>query len=345
MPSIFSRETLVVSKPSLRGILYFLLSIPLVILAAEIAARTPIGTRLPAPSVHADSFLFDAKIYRLESQLRRDGTLDCLFLGSSVANSDIDPDLVEQVYRAQTGETVHCFNLGMPAMTIDTAAAIADAAITRFHPKVVIYAILPRDVHDAIANVDFLASADWVKFNCGVPSLDGWLVNRSYAYRYLLAWRYWLQIPNRVKMEAETHPLTAKGYQPAQGFREPYIENLTLTPARLREAWSDPSQAQSVRNFLALQQRDVKIVFLEGPAYHEPDSSDAETWRAYDEEYLPTLIRILDENQIPFWRTQRLAIQIPKAHWYDWLHLNSDGAATFSRWLGDTLAANAWLFK
>lgn len=345
MPPIFSRATLVLSKPSLRGIFYFLLTVPLVLLAAEIVARTPPGSLLPAPSVNADNFLLDAKIYALENQVRRDGTLDCLFLGSSVANSDIDPAAAEQVYHEHTGKIVHCFNLGLPAMTLETATALADAAITRFHPKVILLAILPRDLHDTIANVDYLARIDWIKYNRGLPSLNGWLVNHSYAYRYFLTWRYWLALPNRAKMEAETHPLTPQGFQPAQGFRQPYIENLTMTPARLRETWSDPRQIQAVEAFLALRQKDVKIVFLEGPAYHASDLSDAETWRVYETEYLPTLNQILDENGIPFWRAQSIAAEIPKEHWYDWLHLNSAGANTFSEWLGREMAGNAGLFK
>ncbi len=349
MNSIFTRETLRIkistSSPFLRGILYFILTIPLVILAAEIAARSPLGGLLPAPSVNADSFLFDAKIYRLEAQVRREGTLDCLFLGSSVANSDIDPAIVEQAYRERTGETIHCYNLGLPAMTLETAAALADAAIERFRPKVIIYAILPRDVHDVIANVDYLADIAWVTYNRGASSREGWLVNHSYAYRYYLTWRYWLAIPNRAKIEAETQPLTPKGYQPAPSRREPYIPNLTMTPKRLRETWEDARQVQAVENFLALQQKGVRIVFLEGPAYHESDSSDTETWLAYDNEYLPTLLQVLDSNRVPFWRTQSIAVQIPQPQWYDWLHLNSEGAAVFSQWLGEWMAENKELFK
>lgn len=343
--TIFSRETLAFSPPSLRGIFYFLITIPIVVLAAEMVARTPIGRLLPAPSVQADNFLFDAKIYQLENQTRRDGKLDCLFLGSSVANSDIDPAVVEQAYLEQTGETIHCFNLGLPAMTIETASALAEAAVKRFHPRVIVYAILPRDVDDAIANVEYIGKTDWIKYNRGIPSLGGWLVNNSYTYRYFQTWRYWQALPNRAKMEAETSPLAAKGYQPAQGIREPYIENLTMTPERLSEAWNDPRHAQAVQYFLSLQQKGVKIVFLEGPSYHEVDASDAETWRVYNAEYLPTLIQILDENQIPFWRTQEIAIAIPKAQWFDWLHLNADGAAAFSQWLGGVMAENEELFK
>jgi hypothetical protein len=345
MPPIFSRETLTLSKPSLRGIFYFLLTIPLVLLAAEIVSRTPLGNLLPAPSVNAESFLFDAKIYELEQQIRRDGTLDCLFLGSSVANSDIDPAVVEQVYRERTGKTIHCYNLGLPALTLENATPIAEAAITRFHPKVIIYAILPRDVHDVIANVNYLEKIDWVTFHRGAPTLNGWLVNHSYGWRYFLTWRYWLTIPNRAKMEEETRWLTSKGFQPAMNVREPYIPNQTMTPERLREAWDDPRQAAAVERFLALREKGAQIIFIEGPAYHEHDASDSETWLAYESEYLPTLVQIFESNQIPFWRTDSIAVQIPKEHWYDWLHLNQYGAVTFSQWIGEMMAENDWLFK
>jgi hypothetical protein len=346
---LFSSDTLDLkfsrSSPILRGILYFFLTIPILLLLAEIIARSPLGTLLPAPSIQADNFLFDAKIYALERQVRQDGKLDCLFLGSSVSNSDIDPDLVEQTYLSQTGETIHCFNLGMPALTLKNATAIADAAITRFHPKVLIYAVLPRDLNDVTANVDHLEQIDWVTYNRGLPTLNGWLVNHSYAWRYFITWRYWLTTKNRVKMAEDTLWLTGKGFQPAQGFRVPYIPNPTMTPERLTGVWTDSGRAQAVERFLALREKGVTIVLLEGSAYHEPDGSDAETWRVYQTEYLPTLLNILEANNIPFWRTEAISIQIPKANWYDWLHLNSAGAKTYSEWLGGLMADNAGLFK
>ncbi len=66
---------------------------------------------------------------------------------------------------------------------------------------------------------------------------------------------------------------------------------------------------------------------------------------AYQNDYLPSLLDILEANDIPFWRTQEISIQIPRSHWYDWLHLNSEGAVTFSEWLGEQMADNAELFK
>jgi hypothetical protein len=349
MLSFFSRKTLQLkisaSSPFLRGILYFFLTIPLVLLASEIVARSPLGTFLPAPSIQADNFLFEAKIYALERQVRQDGKLDCLFIGSSVSNSDIDPEIVERVYRERTGSSIHCYNLGIPALTLKNGTAIADAVITRFHPKVLIYALLPRDINDLTANADHLETIDWITYNQGHPSFNGWLVNHSYGWRYFLTWRYWLIPKNRIKMAEDTLWLTSKGFQPAQGIREPYIPNPTMTPERLRGAWADVERVQTMERFLALREKGVTIVLVEGPAYHEPDQSDAETWRVYQTDYLPTLLTILETNNIPFWRTEAISIQVPKPNWYDWLHLNSAGAKTFSEWLGEQMADNAELFK
>jgi hypothetical protein len=325
--------------------LYFILTIPILLLVTELVARSPLGARLPAPSIQADNFLLDAKIYQLEGQVRRYGRLDCLFLGSSVSNSDIDPAVVEQVFLERTGEVIHCYNLGIPALTLKNATAIGDAAIARFHPRVLIYAMLPRDINDVTANVNHIENIGWVTYNRGSPSLEGWLVNHSHAWRYFITWRYWLTPKNRIKMAEDTRELTGSGFQPAQGFREPYIPNNTMNPARLHGAWADASRGQTLENFLDLREQGMTIVLLEGPAYHEEDGSDAETWHTYQEEYLPTLVDILEAKGVPFWRTWDISIQVPREHWYDWLHLNNLGAESFSRWLGGLMAENAELFK
>jgi len=340
------------NSPLLRGLAYFLLTFLLVVLGMEALGRSPLAGFLPPSSLKVDNFLLEAKIHALELQTRRVGRLDCLFLGSSVTNSDIDPSIVEQIYRQQTGETIHCFNLGLPALTTETATALAEVILPRFRPKVIFYSILPRDIRDTIANVDYLLDTPWVKFYRGAPSLEGWLLHHAYSYRYYLAWRYWLVIPNRLKQLQETHFLTPKGFQPAQGIRDPYLPNLTMTSERLRAAWSTPQERHAFQALLSLQRKGVRLIILEGPAYHEPDGSDAETWAAYYESYLPPLLELLQtygaENGIgavPFWETQALARQIPKAHWYDWLHLNSQGAITFSRWLGQQIAQHPSLFR
>ncbi len=351
MPPLFSRKTLQIkpakSSPLLRGMLYFLLTLLIVIFGAEIVARSPLGNLLPAPSVGADSFVFDAKIYALEGQVRRDGKLDCLFIGSSVANTGVDPAIIEAIYKERTGDEIHCFNIGLPAMNVENAIRLSDALIERFAPRVIFYTVLSRDIEDTRYTTETVDQSDWLKYNRGEPSSNGWLVNHSYAWRYYLTWRYWLVIPNRQKMEAETGFLSPKGFQPAQGIRIPYPANLTMSPKRLSEVWSDPTREQALRLFLARQRKGVKIVLIEAPFYRDPsDSPTVEAARQiYETKYLAVLQQIANSNGVPLWRTDALSAQIPEPHWYDWVHLNSKGAVTFSQWLGERLAENEWLFK
>lgn len=340
---IFSRETLTRSKPSLRVILYFLLTLPIVLLAAEIVARSPIGTLLPAPSVQADSFLFDAKVYNLEQQVRRDDGLDCLFVGSSVANVGIDPTAVEQAYLQQTGETIHCYNLGYPAMTVENAAAFVNAAIANFSPRVVFYTFIPRDLTDEKYTVDFLEKSPWFQTGETQPSMTAWLVNHSYAYRYDQTWRYLLVDKNRAKRIEEIKGLTSKGFQPTEDIREPYPERITMTPEYVSQVWVTPRPQQMLADLIALQSQEVRIVLVEGPIYRDPQYSSV--WDAYERDYIPPLEQFAQETNIPLWRTDEISAQIPKPHWYDWVHVNRAGAATFSQWLGEMMAENKWLFE
>jgi hypothetical protein len=341
--SIFTNETLRISKPSLRGILYFFLSIPIVLLAAEIVARSPIGSLLPAPSVNADSFLLDAKVYNLEQQVRRDGRLDCLFIGSSVDNVGIDPQTIERVYYEQTGETIHCYNLGYPAMTVENAAAFVNAAIANYSPRVVFYTFIPRDLTDEKYTVDFLEKSPWFQAGQTQPSMTTWLVNHSYAYRYHLTWRYLLVNKNRIKRMDEIKRLTSKGFQPTEDIREPYPERITMMPGYVSQVWATPRPQQMLAGLIALQSQEVRIILVEGPIYRDPQYPSV--WDAYERNYIPPLEQIAQENDIPFWRTDEISTQIPKPHWYDWVHVNRTGAFTFSQWLGEMMAENTWLFE
>jgi len=342
--SIFSRATLQVtvskSSPFVRGILYFFLTLLFAIAIAEITARSPLGDRLPAPSVQADSFLFDAKVYQLEQQVRRDGGIDCIFIGSSVTNSDIDPETVERVYREQTGETIHCFNLGYPAMTVENADVFVNAVNTKFHPRLIIYTFLPRDLTDVTYTVDFLAKSPW--FDTTSLTLRGWLTNHSYAYRYFQTWRYLLLPPNRVKRLAEIQNLTAQGFQPTFDIRKPYPETINLTEESLTQLWQTEGPRAGLVNILA-KKNNVRILLFEGPIFHEADS-DA-LWRAYESAYIPPLEALARESGVTYLRTQDISTSIPREHWYDQLHFNYSGAVTFSEWLGMTLANHRELFK
>jgi hypothetical protein len=343
--SIFSRDTLQLTlnkaSPFLRGIIYFFLSLLLVLLAAEVVARSPLGDLLPAPSVEADSFLFDAKVYDLEGQVRRDGGVDCVFIGSSVTNNSIDPSTLERAYQEQTSETIHCFNFAYPAMNVENAAVFADAVIAKFHPRLIVYTFIPRDLTDVEYTVDFLEASPWFQTDSSAPR--AWLINHSYAYRYYLTWRYWLVNANRTKRLEEIANLTDKGFQPTFDIRDPYPDRINMTEEYLATVWSDPRTQRALENFLARQSDEVRILLVEGAIYN--DGQSAALFESYERDYIAPLQEILAARNVPFWRSVEITARIPKENWYDWFHVNNPGAQTFSEWLGHMLAENRWLFE
>lgn len=342
---IFSRSTLQFSmtrsSPFLRGAIYFFLSLILVGLAAEMVARTPLGDQLPAPSLQGDSFLFDAKVYRLEQQVRRDGSIDCIFIGSSVTNSDVDPETVERAYREQTGESIRCFNLGYPAMTIENASAFVDSVIAKFSPRLIVYTFIPRDLTQSGFNVDFLQQSPWLQPH--PRDLHGWLIQNSHAYRYYQTWRYLLLVPNRDKRIAELTNLTAQGFQPTYDIREPYPETINLTGELLKQIAESEYARLALEQLLERQTANVRILLVEAPIYRNP--SDAALWQVYESDYIPFIAELAKDNNTVFIRSGGISNLIPREHWYDHLHFNFNGAVAFSQWLGETLAAQRDLLK
>ena len=111
-------------SPFLQAGKIFLVVIIILGMVAEIVGRTSVGKFLPS-SVGADSFEFDIKVQYLEQSIRERGQPDCIIVGDSMANDGLNPDLMERAYTRQAGKPLHCFNFGMPALTLEASAPLA----------------------------------------------------------------------------------------------------------------------------------------------------------------------------------------------------------------------------
>ena len=343
MRSIFSPHTYHIHaahKSSLtRGVLAFLSLCLGLALLIEIAAR---AFFLPFPSLGSDNFLFDYKIYALENLVRREGNPDCLIIGSSVANGNLDPDILQAAYQQASGQALHCFNLGIPALTAETAIPLTEAAIQRYKPRVILFLLIPRDLVDREYTVDHLADNPWVQ----PPSAKNFLVLNAYSARYFITWQYWLTPANREKMREETASTTPHGFASIQGIRDPYPVDWLMDVESLQKVWRDPQTRPTLDALLALEKHGPRFIIIEAPAYsvaHPDENSPA--WQAYESDYIANLQAYLEAKNVPFWRSLEIGKQIPEEGWFDWLHLNSQGAPILSRWVADKLAETPEFFK
>ncbi len=321
-----------------------LASLSLLITSAEIVARSPLGVRLPTPSVGSGNFLFDAKIYQLESQIRIRGDIDCLFVGSSATETGVDPAIVERVYEQHTGQKIHCYNAGISQMMGHETAEFSQALVNRYHPRVIFYIVLLRDIYRGEANVDYIDRSRWLQSSLSQPTLADWPINNSYAYRYYLTWRYWLTAENRAYMFKPLKGLTEQGFSP-----RPVIPTRTRTVNHpgLESLNAEDLTINALAGFLEIESQGTQVILIEAPQYTNPsiDVTSHPYWMAYNNLFIPLLEKTSAEYSLPFWRTAELSTLIPDSLWHDSFHLNSLGALTFSEWLGEQIAQNTWLFK
>lgn len=301
-------------------------------LVAEGVARSSLGLMIPPPSVGADSFEFDAKVYYLEQSIRRRGTLDCLIVGDSMTNNGPDPRLVEDAYRAATGSSLHCFNFGLPAMFLDATGPLAEALVNRFQPRLLIVILSARNFEESVDfPIRYVGSSDWSRYNLGSPSLRGWAVNSVYGYRYALSAQYWLTPTNRESFSDTWQMITLEGFSPANGFGEE--RELDPEPPEFQRSYP-PAQAGFDR-LLELPGKGVNVLVVDAPI--RPDVYSA--WEAtYYRPYIAYMQDTLFQHDIPFWLTQDMSGRVPAGGWYDIQHVNENGVPLFSTWLGEQLA-------
>lgn len=349
MRLIFSPHTYQIhaarKSPLARGVLAFLgLCLGLALLI-EIAAR---AFFLPFPSLGSDNFYFDYKIYALEHQTRQNsGKLDCLIIGSSVANSNLNPTIIEKTYQKNTGQVIHCFNIGIPALTAENAIPVTESILLRYRPEVVLFILIPRDLMDHEFTVEQLETNPWVNVQRDEFNWQDWAKVHFYSIRYFITWQYWQTPSNRNKISFETAPITPAGYSKIEGVNTPYPRNWMLeNDENLQNVWMQGQSYTTIDKLLALQKHGNRIIFIEAPAYSVIHlERDDPTIYHYENDYITNLQAYLQTKNVPFWRSLEIGKQIPEEGWFDWLHLNEQGAATFSQWAGTQLADYHEFFK
>ena len=321
--------------PLWRGLILFLGLVLGWMLVAEFIARTPLGSELPPPSVGADSFEFDIKVFYLEQSIRQNGPLDCLIVGDSMTNNGLDPNLISQAYEAQTGVSLHCFNFGMPALTLDASGPLAQALANHFHPRLLIFVLSQRDFEIEYGHpFRHVATTDWTEYNLGKTSMRGWAVNSLYGYRYYLFTQYWLNPANRVSFSNAWRDITSRGFSPIFGFRNPP----KIFPPNTTFNTDDPAAAQGFKGLLDIQNGTTSLLIVDAPLQPSYYQIVLGTPEDYARSYVEPMQAYFEPLHIPFWLTRELSLSIPDQAWHDSLHVNENGVPIFSAWLGRELA-------
>ena len=286
------------------------------------------------------------KLTLLDNLTRRSGRVDCIMLGSSIVDHGFNPAAFETAYRVETGRNINCFNFGIDASTATSIAALTKIVVDDYHPRFLIigtdardYAV-PREDRDPAV----VLSTPWVAYRQGDFSLEGWLLENSYLYRY----RQHLSRLARFEFEGTlwsntktNEGILPNGFSPLStvstyintppspgddSFEVTYYSRIYSPYHMLRE------NLESLDSIVEYNQLGIPVILVEMPVadglYYFFGNGESD----YNL-FLKQVGETADRHHAPFWQTEPLDF-IPDNGWVDYSHLNKTGAEIFSSWLG-----------
>lgn len=314
----------------------------------EAIARSPWGrSHLPIGSYGTASRYFDYQMERLREFVAHEGPPDCIFLGASPVFRGIDPSVVAQAYRAQTGHTIRCFNFGIRGLDPANAAVLGGIIRQDYKPPLLIFGLdIPNLAGRTAEGLrDRFIEAEWVRYRLGEFTLESWLIEHSNAMRVYMRYRNWVLPGYSTEENRKTDNSLSAAIRPdghavflARATDLADVPSTQSEEARfydlLNDYEIDRQQLQGVERLLQVEP-GYEVVLLEMPVhpsflrYYGDGAADYRLG-------LTTARDAAARAGVPFWDTTLLRI-IPDDGWANRSHLNAAGARVFSQWLGTRL--------
>ncbi len=336
---LFRCSTLRLHRPFGRGLLGALLALLALILLSEGALRMePVNRHLLPPTFTQTVYYseLDVKLWRLE-RFGQTHTPNCFFMGSSVVDAGLDPDLFAAELERLTGQSLTCFNFGVSGMNPQGNSVLADILMAQYRPALLIYGTTAADYKATQSLARQLWDDHWVQFRRDYFSPQGWLLEYSYDYRYLLSMAKLQDGTYREDLVEWNRAVAADGLRRSSARAGVSQKPQTVL---LKDYRPDANDLDGLRHILSWRRSGVKMILVEMPVnasflpYYVEDGLDG-----YRQRFLAPLQTLAQEEDTPLIQGMALSTHIPAQRWEDRLHLNLEGVDQFTRWLAGQVGA------
>ena len=301
-----------------------------------------VNARLAAPSFGSSNHYFEIQIARLEKFVSKYGSLDCVFLGDSLVWLGINPSSFLDGYAKETGEEIRCFNFGVPALPASGASILAKYLNDTYNPKLIIYGLHANSLVVSVRDEETqsVLNTPWLQHQIGNRNFMGWLYEKSYFVRYLSILNRALQFDTEIfRRELGVYLHQQWGHDTKAGQRIDF----SIPPDRNNPAdkfgfenYFDftiySENIQGIQAIADLDDSDTNLVMVIMPVHPTFYSF----FRNGEDDYHKIIGEIQNAivgkavNLIP----ANGLIEMPDEYWWDYSHLNIDGAKYFSYRLG-----------
>jgi hypothetical protein len=314
---------------------------------AEWIARSDVfQAPLTPPKMGSPHYQLGHKLTLLEAEVRKNGPVDCIMVGSSMIDRGFDADAFQNAYQEISGRDIRCFNFGIDASSIISTETLAGILIEDYNPRLLILGTDPRDyalgVNDQDANV--IMNSPWIRYRLGDFSVEGWLLDHSYLYRYRQHLSRLVHFNFKDTLWSETRlnfPILPNGYTPTTKIGahinvppDPRATSYEVTHnTRIYSSYQilDENLA-ALERIMGHNRSGLQVIVVEMPVsdglYYFFGNGETDYNR-----FITRVSELTSLHLVPFWRTEPLD-SIPDEGWADYSHLNITGAEIFSTWLG-----------
>ena len=302
---------------------------------------------LTGPKIGSRHHQFEIQLGRLEKLVNEGEPIDCIFLGNSMVWLGVNPLIVNQSFQDKTGREIHCFNFGVSALPASSAGKIAAMLVKKYHPKILIYGTFARDYAVPADAEDAYVVSDtpWLKYQNGEYNLQGWLYSHSSIFQYKGHMRDFLFMNylEDVFPQQDAPPYQAHGLDPKYDIRVDVRTSPDFESAQNRDPvkWLghfeiQQENLQGLRQIVQQSDNGVQVIVIEMP-FHENAYQFFPNEKQDYQPYIQQLDSITASSHTSFWRLDDQPFLSPE-NWWDYFHLNLQGADRFSEWLGNELA-------
>jgi hypothetical protein len=290
----------------------------------------------------------DLKLQVLD-KIAEEQNIDCIVLGSSAAYRGINPILLERSYQRVSNRSLSCFNLGVPTIVASGVSELLDYIAQRYQPNLIILAVTPREISGDVLSwsktQETMREWDWLTFQQGDHSVEGWLYSKLKIYGYYKAYSelyrdIWLSNdPDVLETRRRGYNafLAGKGFLPRGGQLKVPITKKERN--RLDNAYGgyfpEAGEIAAMNRMLSYHNPpQTSVVLVEAPI-HPVVITDILGEQRYAE-FKTELQNLADAYHTPLLFSSELNL-IPADGWSDSNHLNKKGVPVYSAWLGEQI--------
>ncbi|OQY29904.1 MAG: hypothetical protein B6I38_07795 [Anaerolineaceae bacterium 4572_5.1] len=325
-------------------ILKTVLVLAVLLVMLEGVARLPWPPeKVPAPSM-GTYYILDIKLSRLEDYVQKNGGVDVIIFGSSLAHSGLDPEIIENIFEQDTGQNLRVFNCAVTGFSLPPVEPLIEIITQTYNPSLIIHITEMRDYSPKTGRgmTSTVANDPWFHYKLGEFSPWGWIIDHSMLIQRYLSFRFWVRddFPSWYYMlQRRLIDITPWGFegdrQVAEDISKPPDPNNEKDRYML-DAYRDYQVAPERLKYLEniLDQSERQVVIVEMPVYPTVPEYFGNPQEDY-EEYITIVEETAQNYGGKFISTADLTI--PDLGYSNKFHLNQDGAPVFSEFLAKEL--------